>query len=431
MKCVSCGTDNNLRDRTTNYGRCKNCNHHFAFDPKAGSRFTDMFFKRSLESISANSTLYYTPKQFNYFLEKRLKSKQMKPLGCLIFCVTIGFFIFIFTQGNFSLTFLIISSLFCWNAWQQSSSGQNSISIRRAYTRALRFAGFFILGVGIVLSFQLPVQASTGYILFAASSALGLLVIYLANQKSETEAYKATSSFFTQTQVNEWIERWTRYNTVEKMLPPSVPQQMEGEINSEITSYSFDRVVVCDNNAIAHFLVTNNFHFEHNCAILSIQGYPESIFGTLLEMLKRNSDLKVYAFHDATPSGVSLSYQLRIDPQWFGGTNINVYDLGLLPRHVLASQNMIVRHEPVLETEAQQLPTEVCQSLSAEELNWLKAGNYVELESFTPQRLLQVLSRGIAESRTESLNSIDSSNSVIYSENYSESYFIYSSESFG
>lgn len=427
MKCISCGTDNNLRDRTANQGRCKNCNHHFAFDPKAGSRFTDMFFKRSLEGISANNTLYYTPKQFTYFLGKRLQSKQMKPLGCLISCIVIGFFILIFTQGNFPLTFLIISSLFCGNAWQQSRSAQNSISFRRAYARALRFAGFFILGTGVFLSFQLPVQPSTAYILFAASSALGLLVIYLSNTQSTTANYRATSSSLTQTQVNEWIERWTRYNTVEKMLPPSVQQQRGGEINSEITPYSFDRVVVCDNNAIAHFLVMNNFHFEHNCAIISIQGYPESIFGTLLEMLKRNPDLKVYAFHDATPFGVSLSYQLRTDPQWFGGTNINVYDLGLLPRHVLASKNMQVRHEPLLETEAQQLPSEVRQSLSTEELNWLKAGNYVELESFLPLRLLQILLRGIAESRIESFSDTNTETSLIYS----ESYFVYSSESFG
>src|ERR1700704_2359109 len=34
MKCIKCNTDNNLKDRTNGAGRCKQCRHEFAFDPK-------------------------------------------------------------------------------------------------------------------------------------------------------------------------------------------------------------------------------------------------------------------------------------------------------------------------------------------------------------------------------------------------------------
>ncbi|MBO1350860.1 MAG: hypothetical protein EBE86_027390 [Hormoscilla sp. GUM202] len=64
MKCIQCDTDNNLKDRTANQGRCKNCDRPFVFDPKAGSRFTDGFFNNALKAISAENTLYFTPKQF-------------------------------------------------------------------------------------------------------------------------------------------------------------------------------------------------------------------------------------------------------------------------------------------------------------------------------------------------------------------------------
>ncbi len=33
MKCINCGTDNNLRDRTANQGQCIQCQHPFAFEP--------------------------------------------------------------------------------------------------------------------------------------------------------------------------------------------------------------------------------------------------------------------------------------------------------------------------------------------------------------------------------------------------------------
>ncbi|NEQ71794.1 MAG: hypothetical protein F6K23_01065 [Okeania sp. SIO2C9] len=84
----------------------------------------------------------------------------------------------------------------------------------------------------------------------------------------------------------------------------SEPIQINSEV--EVIAYSFDRVIVCDTAEIAQFLIANNFHFENNCAVLSIDGYPENIFSTVMQMLKQNPDLKVYAFHSATPRGVTM-----------------------------------------------------------------------------------------------------------------------------
>lgn len=79
MKCVQCGTDNNLQDRTENNGRCKECNHPFAFEPQNEEdklRFTDPFFANAISQLSNNNSLYFTPKQFFYFLDKKLKKKN-------------------------------------------------------------------------------------------------------------------------------------------------------------------------------------------------------------------------------------------------------------------------------------------------------------------------------------------------------------------
>ncbi|MFS8119743.1 MAG: hypothetical protein ACMG55_14825, partial [Microcoleus sp.] len=81
MKCVQCATSNSLRDRISNSGRCKNCNHPFLFDPATITdkklAFTDPFFKKAIEDISSQNMLFFTPKQFLYLMDKRLKNRPL------------------------------------------------------------------------------------------------------------------------------------------------------------------------------------------------------------------------------------------------------------------------------------------------------------------------------------------------------------------
>ena len=68
--------------------------------------------------------------------------------------------------------------------------------------------------------------------------------------------------------------------------------------------------------------------------------------------------------------------------------------------------------------QAKQMPAEVKQSLLPDEVAWLEIGYFVELESLSPQRLLQVVTQGIAKSRTSqsigSLFTVDSGDSNSY-----------------
>ena len=83
MKCIKCGTDNNLKDRTGNQGRCTKCNHPFAFEPTTMGtvKITDPMFTKVINDISANNTLFFTPKQLLYFLDSRLRKKSFQSLG--------------------------------------------------------------------------------------------------------------------------------------------------------------------------------------------------------------------------------------------------------------------------------------------------------------------------------------------------------------
>jgi hypothetical protein len=108
----------------------------------------------------------------------------------------------------------------------------------------------------------------------------------------------------------------------------------------------------------------------------------------------------VYALHDCTPRGIGLVNQLRTSPNWFQNSSVIIIDIGLLPRQIIAAgDSMLVLNSSEYARDAVQLPPEIRQNLFSEELEWLEAGNFVELESLIPQRLIQLLNRGIAESR--------------------------------
>lgn len=340
MKCIRCGTENTLRDRTDQRGRCKSCGHTFVFEPTAMStplRFTDGFFAKLIQDVSHNGTLFFTEKQLFYLFNRRLEQKALNTLNG--------------TQG-----------LGC----------------------VLIFVGVPLLAIGLGL-ILLPV---------------GVALILWGWRQKRQQAQKPRATFQADLgQFRNWYLQWQRVNGIpEKILPPLSPSADPVEVSPDLQSYSFDRVVVCESDAIARLLIANNLHFEHNCAVVSLNGFPQGIFPTLMTMLQRNPALTVYALHDATPAGLRLMEHLR-QPNWFPDPQIALYDLGLLPRHAIALKTAFVRTSAAAAQQARRLPDPVRQNLTTAELAWLEAGSFLELEAFGPQKLLQVVSQGISRSR--------------------------------
>ncbi|MBW4484710.1 MAG: hypothetical protein KME14_19415 [Tildeniella torsiva UHER 1998/13D] len=391
MKCIQCDADNNLKDRTAKQGRCKNCNHPFAFEPTtmdAKLRFTDGFFAKALADISANDTLYFTPKQLLYLLEKRLVRKAAVATRSAKY-----FF------GSILIIFGFLTSVF---------------------------------GIGLV------------------AVAIGLW-LFISGLRSSARRPQPRGITITETMVNTWLQQWQRFNgSSAKLLPAPTPSkspasglQQWQRFNAsraveslapaaeDVTAYSFDRVLVCDSVAIAQLLIANNIHFEHNCAVLSITGYPRPIFATTMAMLRRNPDLQVIALHDCSPQGVALIHELRTRPDWFAENTPVMFDLGLLPRQIEAArQQAYIQISADSAQAAQGLSPEVRQSLSETELQWLEAGYFVELESFTPQKLIQIVGRGIA--RLQNLGETADDNLILVGDvGNSGGTFIYASDNFG
>jgi len=431
MKCINCQTDNKLKDRTANRGRCMRCNHQFAFEPTAmtGVKITDPMFAKAIADISVNDTLFFTPKQLFYLLDKRSRPKIYMLsifvgylIGYLIINIGLGMFLLIpilIFPGQ-SIYFIgvmcVINSLFLLSdTFRASRSSNNPYKKRQKSAKNLQVWGGIALVFGIIFSLL-----SSSFPLFLASSAIGLLSIYLGTRKIEKKP--ANSQNFT-IELNEfqgWLNTWREINSMTKLLPPPRALNANTAVSPDVSAYSFDRLVVCDRPEIAQFLIANNFHFENNCAVLSITGYPQSIFDTTMEMLRRNPDLKVYALHDCTPRGIGLVDHLRTSPNWFSDSSAIIIDIGILPRQIIeAGDKIFVLSSESSARDAVELPPAIRQDLSPEELHWLASGNYVELESFSAQKLIQILNRGIAGSRDlggdeSNLILVDGTDSSIY-----------------
>lgn len=429
MKCINCGTDNKLKDRTANYGKCSNCGHSFTFEPTSMGtiKLTDPMFAKAISDISVNNTLFFTPKQMFYLLDSRFRKKAFTSggfgcsyiIGMVIFTIIGNSVVGAIGGLSANLIYQIISITILI---QNTNSPKLNAASRKASAKSLIFVGVLILIIGIFSSAVIL----NSFPAFVIAVLLGMFSIYkgtvLQNKTTIAQEFIIGESAY-----QGWLNRWQEVNgNIQKLLP--APQKLNNQttlINPDVTAYSFDKLIVCDSADIAQFLIANNFHFENNCAILSVTGYPESIFQITMDMLRRNPELKVYALHNCTPKGLGLVNHLKTSSNWFQNSNVTIIDIGITPHQVIAAKkNIFIETSPQSANEASQLASEIRNNLSSEELQWLQAGNFVNLESFRPQQLIQIIQRGIAN--TLNLESDGSLLVVGTTDTY-----IYTAESFG
>jgi DNA-directed RNA polymerase subunit RPC12/RpoP len=401
MKCIRCNTDNKLKDRTENQGRCSKCNHRFAFEPTTMGtvKITDMMFAKTLSDISINGSLSFTRSQFFSFLEKRLQPKQSTEIGCLVFLIILALVWGTVTAFNIDIPtaspfFIAVLGLSAWAAWIKSELWSR---------KNRRYLSFFLLAWG---SYLVVVGSTIGLVnqsVWVVVSSLGvggfILCMGFDVLRKPQRIHQHLISIES---VNSWLDNWQQINgTIPNLLQsPQDIQSNPSQLLGDVTNYSFDRLVVCDRDSIAHFLIANNFHFENNCAILSIDRYPTDIFESVMTMVRRNPDLKVFVIHDCSAKGLLTAHRIKTEAAWFANTSVTIVNIGLLPRQIMAAaKGFVVTQQSSQAQRSAQLPPAIRQNLSRAELEWLDAGNTVNLESIAPLKLIAALKRSIANSQ--------------------------------
>jgi hypothetical protein len=335
MKCIYCHNDTRYKARADSHS-CHACGRRFAFEPRfQDPKVTDEMFQKAIDDVSSRGSLYFTRSNLRYALNRRASRTN----------------------------------------WRQLPWGLSVIGI------------FWIV---IALGSGLTVGAVLGAALLLPT--VGVLAVTLASRLLGWRCgppLKIDALHF-----DILLRRWESVhgNIGGRLLGDSfwnAPARtaISPALNEELNRYSFDRAVVTDRAEPAALLVANKFHVDHECAVLSLDGYPADTGATLLAMLRQNPELRVMAVHDASPGGCALPLALR-DESWFG-EQARVIDLGLRPREGLALGI------PVLETFGGSMgPAK--DLLTPREAAWLESGKRLELAALPPERLMSAISRGFS-----------------------------------
>lgn len=409
MECINCNTENSLKERKENEGRCKKCDHEFVFEPaemKYGVSITDDLFKDAIADVSANHTLFFTPVQLYYLLEqdqrlRSTRSQENPTFGYLCWStLLVSGSIWIANWLKLDIAVIVPALLILYALSAIIVVAQSVVSPKvnqkfgRDNVENLKIISIVIFVFGIPLS--IVARTSIGAI---GSICLGVLAAWLSIKLKQRQPRGLNKFLIDRQDFLNWLNRWSAINyRPGKILASPNISTIQVDPNPKIIAYDFDRVVVCDSPKIAQLLLKNNFHFENNCAVIAIDRYPQDIFAPIKEMLARTPDLKVFAVHDCSPQGLKMIRHLRTEKIWFPDLEIPIISAGMLPRHIMDDPDRMVSQSAESIKSSQQLSTDLRNILNPAELEWLDTGYYLELESFPPQELIQILQRGINKS---------------------------------
>lgn len=368
MKCIQCGKDSTYAVRRGSGGRCGGCKQQFAFEPKLDPlKLTDGLFLKIISNVSGDGKLYFTEKQLWYEFNRKAAKKRLASCG---------------------------ASSILW-----------IIALPAVY---------HALGARHLLM----IVACMALALAAAAAAK-------PTPKPTKPVYAPVSLAAFQT---NYLAKWiAAHGRLERMIVDPVRSKTVASFGrtEDITAFSFDRVLVTQTADTAAMLVSNNFHFENNCAILSLDGYPYDRFDTVYQMLGRNPSLMVFALHDASYAGAGMGSALR-DARWFPDPAIRIIDLGLRPIHAQKANMILLRVTP------DQNGAITRSSLTAPELAWLAEGNVAEVANVRPEKLMRSLYQGFARAGqvgADGSSVYDDTGMIIWM--YDPGMDIYATDSFG
>jgi hypothetical protein len=341
MKCIHCGTDSPRRYRLD--GRCYKCKHLFAFEPtKDSSRVTDGHFKAAIDRVSGEGRVRFTERALWFEFNR----KWMKPR--------------------------LWRSPYGWFPLAGATLGA--------------FVGM-VIGMPDKIA---PLAVAGGMGGVAVGTIAGLVASRGANARSPGRPRRPRIPFpeFR----NAYLRNWrAAHGAVPGLLSTQELAFPAGrrEVPADVAAFSFDRAVVTDRWETAAMLVANRFHFEHNCAVLSYDGFPGDIAGTVKTMLRRNPNLTVFALHDASPDGCLLPLLLR-GKEWFPDTSIRIVDVGLRPAMVRQLGMPAIHLRGSLD------PPSLAEVLPPKDVAWLAWGNVGELAALRPAQVMRALYHAIA-----------------------------------
>ena len=342
MQCPHCSA--NLLYRERGGRRCSKCKQKFAFEPKTSPlKLHDLRFRRVVEKVSANGTIWYTPSQLHHALARKVVAEQKRDLG------TVGCFSLIVTGG-----IILLTSQF---------------------------------------SELIVVPATLLCVL------LVIVVIIIWRRRPLLSKLPMSRDDFPRRVLDEWYKT---YNVVPHGLITSKHRANTSAYVPPLAQLT--AILACPERDILLCLQANGIPQQYGLGLLPTEGPFTRDEEALLITLPLRPDLPLFLLHDASLAGLLLSQTIGMSLGLHAEHRI--VDLGLRPSHVLKYKLMQLGEEPSPEllsilTRQVNTTTGAEAPLSMEEFKWLKKGYYSPILAVNPVRLLRVVHDAITEHRQQ------------------------------
>ncbi|MFO0662185.1 MAG: hypothetical protein U0165_20480 [Polyangiaceae bacterium] len=256
MICPSCRKSSTRNERASS--KCPQCGYQFVFDPP--NPLSDAEVNGAIERLSNGGKLSFSREQLVCEIERRLTSRARR---------LADFFALI---SRSSLLFKLLPFVAC------------------------------IIGVSSGLAFE---SLLGGLMLGAACLILSLLWWARAPTEKEAKRRAFLRALELSGDARSLVRQYLEVHPPTRMLaaynaPPSENVSLAREFDLE--SYGFDRVVLLPSRALVDVLVANQFHVQHNAAIVTFDDEPSRVAELIKKQLAGPSPPSVYALDDFPPS---------------------------------------------------------------------------------------------------------------------------------
>lgn len=330
MICPHCQANLLYRERSGR--KCSRCKREFALEPKQNSfRLHDIRFKKLVEKLSVENTLYYTPEQLRYQAARKVIPTLRKPNSLI------------------SLGLIVVG-------WA--------------------IAGYIISGF---LASQSIVRLLVGLVILVGGVWYGLGRAPLGIMKPR--------QFW-----NKVIERWTQVygKPPTRLLSPDEIKHMRTE---QSMPEPLRAILVCPEREVLACLQANRLPEELGLGLLPDKPPFSLAEESILAAAQAWPELPVLVLHDAGPDGVFLAD--RIKKAFGLSDQHRLIDLGLQPRHVMQYNLVHWGQRPPIRRWFKLGELIRSGRLNEQEVAWLRWGNYSPILLLSPKRLTIIVTNAL------------------------------------
>ena len=157
---------------------------------------------------------------------------------------------------------------------------------------------------------------------------IGLIVAFYRVNKIDTDVIPAVDAY------------------VKRYFPPNLLKTDKIKENSfsqvKYEEFTPDHFLIVDCRETLAQLLTNGFHRDHNCMIMTSDKFPKKAFDYYQGYKQSNPETKLYLFHDASLKGDLIGNSLVADSSWNTSTE-QIVDLGINTKNLMSTNKGVWR----------------------------------------------------------------------------------------